>query len=217
MEVALRSRLAPKIAFATGLHPSFALGDGARHGSLFALLGGSEARREPPSPPGSIVVEWGTMEGTSFDELEFFRAISASRARALLIGRRALIALGLPVLTRDYDFWLHIDDAALLNAAVRPFDLFPNRSPEDARQFGRYMLQNDETVDVLVARSVSTVDGPRVFFDDVWPRRTVLTIADGVQIFLPTIDDLILTKRFGGRPKDAEDIRLLEALQKRDP
>ena len=155
------------------------------------------------------------MEGTSFDELELFRAIATSQARALLIGRRALITLGLPVLTRDYDFWLHIDDAALLNDAVRPFDLRPNRSPEDARQFGRYVLQNDEMVDVLVARSVSTVDGTRVFFDDVWPRRRAVTIADGVQIFIPTIEDLILTKRFGGRPKDAEDIRLLEALQKR--
>jgi hypothetical protein len=157
------------------------------------------------------------MEGTNFDELELFRAISASQARALLIGRRALITLGLPVLTRDYDFWLHIEDAALLNAAVKPFDLTPNRSPEDARQFGRYVLQNDETVDVLVARSVSTVDGTRVSFDEVWSRRLAVTIADGVQIFLPTIEDLILTKRFGGRPKDAEDIRLLEALQKRNP
>jgi indole-3-glycerol phosphate synthase len=27
---------------------------------------------------------------------------------------------------------------------------------------------------------------------------------------------LILTKRFGGRPKDLEDIRLLEALRKED-
>ena len=31
---------------------------------------------------------------------------------------------------------------------------------------------------------------------------------------VPALDDLILTKRFGGRPKDLEDIRLLEALRK---
>jgi hypothetical protein len=34
-----------------------------------------------------------------------------------------------------------------------------------------------------------------------------------VVIAVPSIDDLILTKRFGGRPKDLEDIRLLEALR----
>jgi hypothetical protein len=47
------------------------------------------------------------MRGSAFDELSFFSAIEASGARALLIGRRALVVLGLPVLTADYDFWLH--------------------------------------------------------------------------------------------------------------
>lgn len=153
------------------------------------------------------------MEASHFDEREFFLAISTSGARALLIGRRALISLGLPVLTRDYDFWLHADDAAAFNMAVKPFDLFPNRSPEVARATGRYVRENDEKVDVLVARSVSTVDGVRVFFDDVWARRRRLEIAEGVEVLVPSLEDLILTKRFGGRPKDAEDIRLLEALR----
>jgi hypothetical protein len=31
------------------------------------------------------------------------------------------------------------------------------------------------------------------------------------------LDDLILTKRFGGRPKDLEDVRLLETLRKEQP
>ena len=44
--------------------------------------------------------------------------IAASGARALLIGRRALITLGLPLMTRDYDFWLHGDDAARLLEAL---------------------------------------------------------------------------------------------------
>jgi hypothetical protein len=41
------------------------------------------------------------MKGSEFDETEFFRAIQDSGARALLIGRRALVALGIPVLTAD--------------------------------------------------------------------------------------------------------------------
>lgn len=153
------------------------------------------------------------MQGSSFDEEEFFRAIAASGARALLIGRRALIALGLPLMTRDYDFWLHADDAAKLNAAVAPFDLFPNRTPDEARAFGRYVLENDEKVDVLVARMVSTTDGVHVAFADVWERRQTIEIVTGLRVAVPSIDDLILTKRFGSRPKDAEDIRMLEALR----
>jgi hypothetical protein len=79
------------------------------------------------------------MRPATFDEVRFFRAVQESGARALLIGRRALVLLGLPVLT------------------------------------------------VLV---------------------------EGVNVLLPSIDDLIQTKRFGSRPKDLEDIRLLEVLRR---
>ena len=156
------------------------------------------------------------MQGSEFDEAEFFRAIAASGARALLIGRRALVALGIPVLTADYDFWLHIDDIAAFNAAVEAQGLFPTRTPDEARGRGRYVLENDERVDVLVARTVPTVDGIRVSFEDVWSRRRLLEVAIGGAVAVPALDDLILTKRFGGRPKDLEDIRLLEALRKED-
>jgi hypothetical protein len=93
------------------------------------------------------------MEASDFDELAFFRAIARSGVRALLIGRRALVLLGLPVLTADYDFWIDIEQIARFNAAAAPFGLRPTRSPEDARRTGRYALENDEHVDVLVART----------------------------------------------------------------
>jgi hypothetical protein len=41
------------------------------------------------------------VEGSEFDEGAFSRAVAGSGARALLVGRRALIALGIPVLTAD--------------------------------------------------------------------------------------------------------------------
>ena len=153
------------------------------------------------------------MEQTHFEETEFFAAIAASAARALLIGRRALIALGLPLLTRDYDFWIHADDISLFNVALSRLDLLPNHSPDEARLRGRYVLENDERVDVIVARVVYTVDKIKVAFDDVWARRRLIEVQSSVQASIPSLDDLILTKRFGARPKDAEDIRMLEALR----
>jgi hypothetical protein len=153
------------------------------------------------------------MRGGDFDEVAFFEAIHESGARALLIGRRALVLLGLPVLTADYDFWLAIDDIVLFNAAAARCDLHPTVDPEGARQRGRYILENDEHVDVLVARAVTTVDGVRVAFDDVWGRRRKVTLRPGIDVQLPYVDDLILTKRFSDRPKDLEDIRLLRILQ----
>lgn len=122
----------------------------------------------------------------------------------------------MPVMTRDYDFWIAADDADKLNVALRPFDMFPSRSPDEARQNGRYVLENDEHVDVLVALSVSTVDGVMVHFDDVWSRRIHLRIGD-VEVPIPSIDDFILTKRFGARPRDADDIRWLERFRTAKP
>ena len=156
------------------------------------------------------------MKGSEFDELEFFRAIAGSGARALLIGRRALVLLGLPVLTVDYDFWLHPEDIEAFNAASEPFELLPTHTPAEARGRGRYVLQNDEIVDVLVARSATTVGGVKLGFEDLWSRRTSVTLGPAVAVALPSLPDLISTKRLGGRPKDAEDIRLLEVLRQRE-
>ena len=153
------------------------------------------------------------MEASEFDEIAFFRAVGKSNARALLIGRRALVVLGLPVLTADYDFWIHIDDADLFNRAAAPFGFAPTRSPDEARRHGRYVLENLEIVDVLVARVVPTVDGIDVHFDDVFRRRRAVELVPGVSVSLPALDDLILTKRFAARPKDLEDVRLLQVLR----
>jgi len=155
------------------------------------------------------------MQADDFDEAAFFAAIAASGARALLIGRRALVVLGVPVLTADYDFWLAIDDIAAFNAAAATFELRPTKSPEEARRTGRYVLENDEHVDVLVARTVTTRMGAVVQFEELWSRRQSRELAAGAPVHLPTIEDLILTKQFALRPRDLEDIRVLESLKSR--
>ena len=69
---------------------------------------------------------------------------------------------------------------------------------------------------MLVAWILSTIDRRDLVFDEVWARRRVLTMAEGVPVSVPALDDLIATKRIAPRPKDAEDIRLLEGLRKRE-
>jgi hypothetical protein len=140
------------------------------------------------------------VQASAFEENAFFAAIARSAARALMIGRRAMVALGVPVGTYGYDFWLHPDDLETFNDAV-------------ARSVGRYVLENGERVDVLVARQVSTVDGTPVRFDELYARAHRFEVAAGAIIAVPTVSDLISTKRFAVRAKDLEDIRLLEALR----
>jgi hypothetical protein len=156
------------------------------------------------------------MEGSAFEEEGFFRAIGQSGARVLLIGRRAMVVLGAPVLTADYDLWVHPEDIERLNAAVAPFDLIPTHPPETARARGRYVLENDEHVDVLVARRQTTKDGEVVDFDAVWERRRAVLHRRAVPVVIPCIEDLILTKKWSMRPKDLPDIELLETLLRLD-
>jgi hypothetical protein len=170
----------------------------------------NRSRRPPPRRCYDVQV--------LFDEAELFGAIAESGARALLIGRRAMIARGLPVLTADYDFWLYGDDIEIFNAALRDLDLRPNHVPSEARQRGRYVLENDEHVDVLIARRVSTRDDPpvHVFFDGVWARRDRIVFSPGVMIQTPCLEDLILTKRWSMRKRDIIDIDMLEVLRRGD-
>jgi hypothetical protein len=159
------------------------------------------------------------MEGTDFDEIGFFRALARARdegaVRALLIGRRALVILGLPVLTADYDFWAAPTDLAALNELASPFGLIPSRTPEEVRKIGRYVLENDEHVDVLATASISTATGTRLVFEDLWSRRALIELEPGVEVALPSLDDLIATKQIKPRAKDLEDVALLETLRRR--
>lgn len=154
---------------------------------------------------------------SDFEEEEFWRSVARCGARALVIGRRAVIMLGAPVVTGDFDLWIHIDDSAALNAAVEHLGLYPNWTPDEARRRGRYVLENDMRVDVLVARGVPTIDGRQVLFDELWPRRQFLQPVPGVDIALPSTPDLILTKMFAARPKDATDVAFLRVLLEKRP
>lgn len=152
------------------------------------------------------------MEGSELDDETFFRTLQASGARALLIGRRALILLGAPVVTADYDLWLHIDDIETLNAAFASHAVFPNHTPADARARGRYVLENGERIDVMIARSKSAATGEALEFDTAWARRERVEVAPGVVATMPSISDLIITKRWAGRPKDIADLQFLQLL-----
>ncbi|MBX3203685.1 MAG: hypothetical protein KF764_01390 [Labilithrix sp.] len=153
------------------------------------------------------------MKNNEYDDADVLGALAASGVRALIIGRKALIILGLPVMTNDYDLWIHIDDIERLNDAFAELDHFPSKAPDAARQTGRYVLENGERIDVLVARFASTKDGTtRLDFDAAWSRRQLVEVTAGVAVALPSISDLIITKKWSARQKDIGDIQLLETL-----
>ncbi len=154
------------------------------------------------------------MHVASLSDAEFFQVLTESGARALLIGRRALILLGAPVMTADYDLWVHIDNVEALNRAFEAREHIANFKADEARARGRYVIENGERIDVLVARAQSTADGAeRLTFEEAWSRRQMREVA-GSTVFLPSISDLIVTKRWSMRARDVADIQWLELLRK---
>ena len=126
------------------------------------------------------------MDASDLPEIDLFRAVRNSGARSLLIGRRALVALGLPVSTFDYDFWLHFDDVERFNSALEAYDHFPKHAPAEARARGRYVIENGEHIDVLISRSRTSIDGQVLSFDDAWARRQTLPFAD-TELLVPSL------------------------------
>lgn len=52
-----------------------------------------------------------------------------------------------------------------------------------------------------------------VTFDDVWANKVKDKIG-GVEVYVACLDDLIKMKKSAGRPKDIEDLKILEELKK---
>lgn len=119
------------------------------------------------------------MENDILDETEIFACMGASRARFLLIGRKALVAYGAPVMTADYDVWLHIDDIEVFNGALLALDFAPNWDSAAARTRGRYVLEGSDQIDVHVARACSTPAGVVLGFEDAYARSISLGEGEG--------------------------------------
>lgn len=50
-------------------------------------------------------------------------------------------------------------------------------------------------------------------FDEAWGRATLVDLG-GVTVPVASIEDLVALKRAAGRPKDLEDVRVLEAISR---
>lgn len=147
------------------------------------------------------------------DYLDILQALADEKAKFLLIGAYALAAHGYPRATMDIDIW------------VMP-------SPENAEAVLRALVRFGAPLQKLTQQDLE-VDGT-VFQIGAAPRRIdIITAAsglqfaetfknsiavdiDGIQVHIPSRDDLIRNKRATGRTKDLADAEALESLQDSD-
>jgi hypothetical protein len=148
------------------------------------------------------------------DYKEMLQALAAERARFLLIGAYALAAHGYPRATMDIDLWVKPtgENADAVLRALRRFGA-------PLHDLTREDLERDGTVfqiGVAPRRIDIMTTASGLEFDEAFAHAIRIRI-EGLEVFVPSVADLICNKRASGRTKDLADVEALEHLGDSEP
>ena len=142
------------------------------------------------------------------DYRDMLRALSDEKVKFLLVGAYAMAAHGHPRATMDIDIWVQ-PSRANAEAVLRALDRFgaPLRdlTREDLQKEGIVFQIGvaPRRVDIL-----TSVSGLR--FEEAFARSVPVDL-EGIEVHIPSRDDLIRNKRACGRTKDLADAEALES------
>ncbi len=144
------------------------------------------------------------------DYKDMLRALCDENVRFVLVGAYALAAHGYPRATMDIDIWVMPSPEnadAVLRALSRFGAPLHNLTKEDLLKDGTIFQIGvaPRRIDIITAAS-----GLR--FEQAY-QNSILVSIEGIDIRIPSIDDLILNKRATGRTKDLADAEALESLK----
>lgn len=144
------------------------------------------------------------------DYKDILHALSDENVRFLLVGAYALAAHGYPRATMDIDIWVmpSPDNADAVLRALRRFGAsLQNLTKEDLQKDGTIFQIGvaPRRIDIITAAS-------GLQFEPAYQNSIPLNV-EGIEVRIPSIDDLILNKKAIGRTKDLADIEVLESLK----
>jgi len=148
------------------------------------------------------------------DYKDMLLALSDENVKYLLIGAYALAAHGYPRATMDIDIWVmpSSQNADAVMRALRRFGApLHNLTKKDLQMDGTIFQIGvaPRRIDIL-----TTASGLR--FEEAFSRSLSVNI-EGIQVHIPSRDDLIRNKRASGRTKDLADAEALESLKDSEP
>ena len=151
-----------------------------------------------------------------FSFLDLLREFNDQNIRYLIIGRRAIILYGGPVITGDYDLWIDPKDKKRTLALLEDKLDFELSAPPDTKRPIVTAFSGMRKYDLFFHRSVRNIERETIEFETCFGRSTLFdATAEDASFRVPSIDDLIRLKKI--RPanaKDEQDIQyLLEAKQ----
>jgi hypothetical protein len=156
---------------------------------------------------------------------ELLEALFKNKVRYLLVGGLAVNLYGIPRVTQDIDLIISTKKSNILkiNSLLKDLGYIP-RLPVDPKDltdpakvrdwienrnlkaFSFYhKKENYKVIDILLKHPLQ--------FQESFKRKTVRSVKD-IEIYLASLDDLIETKKSGGRRQDFSDIKMLEKIKK---
>jgi predicted nucleotidyltransferase len=144
------------------------------------------------------------------DYRDMLHALSDEKVRFILVGAYALAAHGYPRATMDIDIWVmpSPDNAEAVLRALRNFGTpLHNLTKEDLQEDGTIFQIGvaPRRIDIITAAS-------GLQFENVF-QNSILVNIEGIDVRIPSIDDLIINKKATGRTKDLADAEALESLR----
>jgi len=150
-------------------------------------------------------------------EVSFFkliRQLNRRKIRYLIIGRRAVILYGGPVLTTDTDLWIHPEDKkTVLSLLLDELGLEISHPPDTKKPIVSG-FSGLKKFDLFFQRGIKNIENEMIEFEDCY-KNSILKEdpKEDISFRIPSIDDLIRLKKIREpNIKDEQDIEyLLEA------
>ena len=147
------------------------------------------------------------------DYRDIVRALSDEKVSFLLVGSYAMAVHGYPRATMDIDIWI-MPSPKNAEAVIRALQRFG----APLHDLGLDDLQKEGTIfqiGVAPRRIELITSASGLTFESAYSHSLVVDI-EGMQVHVPSIDDLILNKRAIGRMRDLADVEALERLKHSD-
>jgi hypothetical protein len=143
--------------------------------------------------------------------VDLLREFNRHNIRYLIIGRRAVILYGGPVLTADNDLWIHpADKKKTLSLLLEKFG-FELSYPPDTKKPMVTGFSGMKKYDLFFQKSVRNMEDEMIEFEECYKNSTTKQdVGVGLSFRIPSIDDLIRLKKIRkSNVKDEQDIEYL--------
>ena len=144
------------------------------------------------------------------DYIDMLLVLSEEKVRFILVGAYALAAHGYPRATMDIDIWVMPSPEnadAVLRALSRFGTPLHNLTKEDLLKDGTIFQIGVAPRRIDIITSASGLKFETTF------QNSISVNIEGIEVRIPSIDDLIVNKRATGRTRDLADAEALESLK----